>query len=130
MDSPHLKKRILIIDDESDYLYFMSFNLKARGTYDVEVVNKPEKALAIAQKFHPDITLLDLLMPKMNGAEVALQFKKDAALSQMPIIFMTGSNLDEIQKAEELTNGGSVPLIVKPATLETILTCIEKTLAA
>ncbi len=132
IDLQTAKKRVLVVDDEADYLYFLSFNLEARGTYQVEVVNKAEEALSVAQKFRPDIILLDLLMPKMNGAQVALQIKRDRNLSKTPIVFMTGSNLEEIEQAKLLalqSESSKTPLIVKPATLDMILQCIDKILA-
>ncbi|MGL5509732.1 MAG: response regulator, partial [Microcoleaceae cyanobacterium] len=82
------KKTILVVDDTPDNLTFISGLLK--DDFLVKVANHGEKALAIAHSAHPpDLILLDILMPGMDGYQVCRQLKADQATRDIPIIFLT-----------------------------------------
>ncbi|QBA72593.1 response regulator transcription factor [Lactiplantibacillus plantarum] len=87
-------KKILVVDDEKPISDIMKFNLTKEG-YEVHVAADGEKALQKVDEVHPDLILLDLMLPKMDGLEVARQVRKNY---DMPIIMVTAkdSELDKV----------------------------------
>lgn len=93
--------------------------LLCRHSFHVFVALNGEQALNIAEQIHPDVILLDALMPGMNGFEVCRQLKAKPALMQVPVIFMTGlSETEDIVKAFEV---GGIDYITKPIRHEELL---------
>jgi len=82
------KEKILIVDDEKDIVKMLSYNLKKEGYRTVEA-NDGEDALDLAGREHPDLILLDLMLPGIDGLEVCKQLKKEAKTSGIPIIMLT-----------------------------------------
>ncbi len=117
------KKRILIIDDEPSFTRMVKLNLEETGTYEVRQENSAEQGLAAAKDFKPDLILLDVLMPDMDGAQVASQIKADEKTENTPIVFLTAT----VRKEEEGIIGGH-PFIAKPVSTEEVIECIEKSL--
>ena len=82
------KERILVVDDEEDILELVRFNL-AREGYVLVCTTSGEKALEIARKEHPDLLVLDLMLPGIDGLEVAKILKNDVKTKDIPIIMLT-----------------------------------------
>lgn len=84
-------KKILIVDDEPDVASTVEFNLKeSDGKYEVTCVNSGKKCLELLEKNQiPDLILLDIMMPEMNGWEVFNKIKENQAWAKIPIIFLT-----------------------------------------
>ena len=80
--------RILVVDDELDAVELIAFNLKAAG-YDVVTAADGEEALAKAKAIIPDVIVLDLMLPEVDGLEVCKILRRDAATSAIPIIMLT-----------------------------------------
>lgn len=117
------KKSIALIVDDSR-VNIDVLNGILQGHYDVKFALNGEKALEIASKEpHPDIILLDVMMPKMNGYEVCTLLKKDEATSHIPVIFVTALN----EMEEELTGFkvGGEDYITKPVTPEIVLARVK-----
>ena len=83
------KRRILIIDDDRESTHLVKILLEKVGSYLVLEENDATKAHQSAQNFRPDVILLDIMMPKTDGGEVAAQIEADAELQRTPIIFLT-----------------------------------------
>lgn len=81
-------KRIIIVDDDPDVLMLIGVMLKNEG-YVVDTAHDGEEALQKIAVHAPDVILLDIMMPRMNGVEVAKKLKADAATDTIPIIFLT-----------------------------------------
>jgi two-component system alkaline phosphatase synthesis response regulator PhoP len=81
-------KKILVVDDEEHMLRFMEYNLKSQG-YEVELAHNGLEALERAAKSPPDLILLDIKMPVMNGYEACLQLKRNPATSRIPVIIVS-----------------------------------------
>ena len=117
------KKSIaLIVDDNQINIDVLNGILQ--GHYDVKFALNGEKALEIASKEpHPDIILLDVMMPEMNGYEVCTLLKKDEATSHIPVIFVTALN----EMEDELTGFkvGGEDYITKPVTPEIVLARVK-----
>lgn len=86
-------KKILIVDDEPDVTELVSYHLKAKG-YQVEAVNNPNVSIGAARSFLPDLAILDIMMPDLNGIQICRMLRADPQLKRVPIIFLTA-------KAEE-----------------------------
>ncbi len=81
-------KRILIVDDEPDVTELVSYKLKREG-YGVEVVNDPLEIMGKARDFDPDLIILDIMMPELDGFTVCRMIRADKQLGTVPIIFLT-----------------------------------------
>ena len=113
---------ILIVDDEPDILEFLCYNLEKEG-YTVGTASNGEAGLekAIAQK--PDLILLDIMMPEMDGIEVCQRLKSNPATETIPIIFIT-AKVSKEGKLEGL-DAGAVDYITKPIDLDETLARIH-----
>ena len=121
------RKRILIIDDEKDMTLLVRLNLQRTGRYEVKEENDPSRALTVAKLYQPDLVLLDVMMPEMDGGDVLALFKDDPGLRNVPVIFLTATVLKEEIKSKGGTIGG-YPCIPKPFQMETLISQIDKTL--
>lgn len=83
------KKKILLIDDEEDYCYFLSRNLEASQEFEVTVATNGRAGIALALEKQPDLILLDIVLPGLSGADVANQLTRDPQTRRIPIIFIT-----------------------------------------
>jgi CheY-like chemotaxis protein len=117
-------KKILIVDDEKDALFILERELAARG-YSVIVADNGNDALNLAKSEHPDLIILDIWMPGMDGAEVAEKLGEDAGTKDIPVIFLTCL----FQKSEGEEEGRVVAgkvLIAKPYSIDALTTQIER----
>ena len=117
-------KKILIVDDEKDALFILERELAARG-YSVIVADNGSSALNLAKSEHPDLIILDIWMPGMDGAEVAKKLGEDARTKDIPVIFLTCL----FQKREGEEEGRVVTgkvLIAKPYSIDGLSAQIER----
>src|SRR6185503_1642375 len=98
------KNRILIVDDEVSFTEILRLNLEAQGKYEVCVENNPREALNAALNFKPEVVLLDVIMPHVEGPDVAREMKDSSSLKEVPIIFLTAT----ITREEALSDGGCI----------------------
>lgn len=91
-----MKQKILLVDDEKDIIEFLAYNLTQEG-YDVISANNGEKALEMLPE-KPDLIVLDVLMPKMNGYETCAKIRENEAFKNVPVLFLTAkiSEMDEV----------------------------------
>jgi len=116
------KKRLFIVDDESGFTRLLKLTLEKSGRYQVLEENDGAKAWLKAREFKPDIIFLDIVMPKIDGGDVAQQIRSDPALSHIPIIFLTAI----VSSTETKREIGGFPFLAKPVSLDTITRCIEE----
>jgi len=83
------KRRILIVDDDSNSTHLVKILLERSGPYLVLEENDATKADQTAHSFEPDLILLDIVMPEIDGGELATQIQADRELHDTPIIFLT-----------------------------------------
>jgi len=105
------KYKILIVDDEVDIIELLSYNLKKENFEVISAINGKE-AIKIAQKTKPDIILMDVMMPEMDGMEACRQIKSFPQLSNIPLIFLTARG----EEYSELAgfDAGADDYIIKP----------------
>src|SRR5215471_18530165 len=87
--APKDKRRILIVDDDVNSTHLVKVLLERSGPYLVLEENDSTKADQTAHNFKPDVILLDIVMPKMDGGELATQIESNRELHDIPIIFLT-----------------------------------------
>ena len=109
--SPTIPASILIVDDTPDNVRLLSTILTAQG-YQVRKALNGQRAIATAQEFPPNLILLDVMMPEMNGYEVCVQLKASPKTSSIPIIFL--SALDDVLDKVKAFDVGAVDYITKP----------------
>jgi CheY-like chemotaxis protein len=115
------KPRILLVDDEESFTKVTQLTL---NNYEIEVENDSGKALERAKSFKPDLILLDVMMPNLDGGDVAAQIRAEPALKKVPIVFLTAL-VTEKESANRPVMGG-FPFIAKPVTPDKLAENIEK----
>jgi two-component system alkaline phosphatase synthesis response regulator PhoP len=103
--------KILIVDDEPDILEFLEYNLRKEG-FEVVTASDGEEGIAVAERELPDLIILDIMMPKLDGVEVCRQLRAKPAFDKTVIAFLTAREEDYSQIAA-LENGGD-DYITKP----------------
>ena len=113
---------IMIVDDMRFNLHLLLHVLESHG-YEVRPALNGEQALLAAQSQRPDLILLDIIMPEMDGYEVCRQLKADERTHDIPVIFM--SSLDEVLNKVKAFSAGGVDYITKPFEIEEVLARVE-----
>jgi DNA-binding response OmpR family regulator len=121
------KKRILVVDDEVGFARMVKLNLEKAGAFEVRTENRASYALAAAREFKPDLIILDVIMPSMDGGDVSNQFKRDRLLKDTPIIFLTATVSKREAGEGGLNSGGSL-FLAKPVSVETLIARINERL--
>ena len=116
------KKTILVVDDEKDLLDLIEYNLMKEG-FKVLKAENGEKGIEVAKENKPDLVLLDIMMPKMDGLEAVEIMRKDDDLKRIPIIFLTARS-DEKTEIEGLNKGGD-DYITKPISTTKLVSRIK-----
>lgn len=116
------KKTILVVDDERDLLDLIEYNLKKEG-FNVLKAENGEEGIKVARENKPDLVLLDIMMPKMDGLEAVEIMRKDEDLKNIPIIFLTARS-DEKTEVEGLNKGGD-DYITKPISTTKLVSRIK-----
>lgn len=122
MNNLNTKGNILIVDDTPANLRLLS-NMLTEQNYKVRAVVNGTMALTTTRAVPPDLILLDINMPGMSGYEVCQQLKADAAIRDIPVIFI--SALDEVQDKVKAFTVGGVDYITKPFQFEEVLARVE-----
>jgi two-component system, OmpR family, response regulator len=120
------RTRVLLVDDEPSFTRMLKMNLERRG-FDVMVENDGAKAHSAARQFGPDFIFLDVIMPDVDGGEVAARIREDAALEAVPIVFLTAGVSKEATRVRKNIIGGEI-YIAKPASVEEVVRCIGRVL--
>lgn len=123
-------KRILVVDDEVGFTRLLQLNLEKTGKYSVKVVNDSTKALEAARVFRPDIALLDVVMPGMDGGDLVAQMKADPQLAHLPVIMLTALVGKNETSADALVQSGHLLMLGKPIRLSILIQAIEEQLTA
>ena len=118
------KRRILIVDDDANSTHLVKILLERSGPYLVLEENDPTKADQTAHNFKPDVILLDIIMPKMDGGELATQIEADRELHDTPIIFLTALVTHGEAKGGLHLQGH--PFVAKPISIPELIDAIEK----
>lgn len=122
-------KRILLIDDDKDMASLTKTTLLKQG-YDVEVFHEPIGGIERAKEYKPDLILMDVMLPGMNGAEAVSRLKADNHLKDIPVIFLTAlvSHGEKFEDTGLNVDGRHYRTLGKPYEIEELLKEIQSTL--
>ncbi|MBN2120168.1 MAG: response regulator [Candidatus Omnitrophica bacterium] len=121
-------KKVLIIDDEKDFCFFVKKGLEKVGKFSVAVCSNAKESFKEITRFQPDLILLDILMPEINGSQLAIELKKNKETQNIPFIFVTALiSYDEIEKAG--LNPHDHKILTKPVRLSELVTVINSAIS-
>jgi len=119
------KKKILIIDDEDYFCKLVKKNVEKTGEFEVYIATNGEDGIRSAIEIKPDLILLDLVMPEMDGSDVASLIRNDKSIKDIPIVFLTAIvREEEVSSQTSFTRGYS--LLAKTVTVGELIECIKK----
>jgi len=120
------KKRIMVVDDEADFLTITKLNLEETNKFEVMTLSSGKDIIANVHNFRPDVILLDMLMPGHGGIDVCEMLNNDPLASKIPVIVVSAlSKYEDKRKAYKM---GIVDYITKPAGKGELIAKIEKAL--
>lgn len=117
-----MKNKILLIDDENDILEFLSYNLKKEG-YIISTASNGKEGLKIVNKFRPDLIIVDIMMPILDGIEFCSLLRADSKNENIIIVFLTARNEDYTQIVA--LDSGADDFIAKPIKPRLLLSKIK-----
>ncbi len=119
--------RILIVDDEPNIVLALEMLMKREG-YEIRTVGDGEKAVEAAGTFRPDLILLDVMMPRMDGYEVCQRIRSDASLKDIAIVMLTAKGR-EVEREKGLALGAD-QYITKPFSTREVVRKVKEMLAS
>jgi len=121
------KRRILIIDDEEDFCYLIKMGLEAMGDFEVSVCCDGREAVQLVKKKHPDLILLDIMMPGLCGSEIAEEIGNNEDTQDIEIVFLTVLvRKREIKESKNVIGGRY--FIAKPVEMNSLINTINRIL--
>ena len=117
-------KKVMVVDDEEGFTKLLKMNLEKTGLYEVRIENQSTKALEVAREFQPDVVLLDIVMPDMDGGDVAAQFQDDPMLRRVPVIMLTALVAEGETSAGSVAQAGTMNVLPKPVNMQVLLACL------
>ncbi|OQA58180.1 MAG: Transcriptional regulatory protein YycF [Candidatus Omnitrophica bacterium ADurb.Bin277] len=118
------QKTIVIVDDEVELSEFARMVLAEKGGYEVGICNQSERAIGMIREWKPDLVLLDIMMPNVDGTEIAARLREDPELCAIPVIFLT--SLMTAQEAATHPVIGKNRFLPKPINGEELLKRIRE----
>lgn len=120
-----ITKRILVVDDEPSVTRNLKLNLESSDGYDVFAENHAANALTAARIFRPDLILLDVIMPGMDGGDVAARLRADPLFRDTPIIFLTALVSNDETDGHEILRGAET-FLAKPVDMSELKKTVEE----
>lgn len=120
-------KKIIIVDDEAGLTRLLKLNLEKTGKYTVRTINDSTQALEAMRVFQPDLALLDIVMPDLDGGDLVAKMKEDPALKNVPVLMLTAL-IAPRETGGQPTERGDLTMIAKPVSLPNLLKAIEEKL--
>jgi len=121
------KKTILVIDDESGFTDMVRLNLEATGEYTVLVENRGVTAMERVLQCRPDLILLDVILPDVEGPDIVRQIRDHAQTKDIPVIFLTATVTCQEVKEQRGYIGGH-RFLAKPGTVNELMDSIKSEL--
>lgn len=121
------KKRILLVDDEETITRTLALFLEAGGRFEVRSVNDPTRAYDEALDFRPDLVVLDIVMPQMDGGEVAARLHTHPDMKGLPVVFLTAL-VREAELGRQGKKVGGYPFLAKPVEPDDLVALIDRSL--
>jgi DNA-binding response OmpR family regulator len=121
------KRRILIVDDEVLATRNLKIFLEEAGHYWVRTENEGKRTFPAVEEFNPELILLDIMLPDLDGSEISSQLRQDPRFSEIPVVFLTGMLTEDEVGAQGSLVGGR-PFLAKPVRPQQVLECIRTVL--
>jgi two-component system, OmpR family, alkaline phosphatase synthesis response regulator PhoP len=119
------RKKILIIDDEENFCKLVKKNIEQKGEFEVYIATNGDDGIKLAREIKPDLILLDVVMPGMDGADVISTIRNDNAIKDTPIVFLTAIvTAEEASSQPSFTRGYT--LLPKTVTVGELIECIRE----
>ena len=123
-----MARKILLVDDEAGFTQLLRMNLEKGGRYEVCIENDSTKAVSVARSFQPDVILLDVVMPGMDGGDVQAALQTDPVLSRVPVLMLTAL-VDSTELSEgAVAQAGSQMVLPKPVNLALLFRVLDEIL--
>lgn len=119
------KKKILVVEDELTSQQLIQFHLNNTEEYEVKILADGRQTLAVANKYSPDLILLDIIIPETSGIEISRELASEANLKDIPVVFIT-SLVTEDEVASQDGIFYDRPCLAKPITKDKLLNCVRK----
>ena len=116
-------KKILLVDDDEDVRSLVQLALEVVGSFTVQICSSGSEALFVAEAFEPDLILLDVMMPDMDGPTTLQEMRKLPILAKKPVFFLTAKSSTADMAA--LRKMGAADVIAKPFEPMTLAATIE-----
>ncbi|MDB5335146.1 MAG: binding domain protein excisionase family [Planctomycetaceae bacterium] len=113
------KRKALIVDDDEELVELIRDALEADGRFEVRAVNNGFDAGMMVKEYHPDVIVLDVMLPDINGKEVCQRVRSDAALDDVKIVCISG--MVEQDKVDDLMASGANTFIQKPFEVDRLI---------
>jgi DNA-binding response OmpR family regulator len=113
------KRKVLIVDDDTDLVDLLVDVFERDGRFDIRTANNGFDAGMLTKEFQPDLVVLDVMLPDINGKEVCQRVRKDPSLPDVKIICISG--MVEQDKVQDLRDAGADDFMQKPFTVEALL---------
>lgn len=118
-------KRILVVDDEVDVTELIAYHLRAKS-FIVETLNNPNGSIGLARSFLPDLVILDVMMPDLNGVQICRMLRADPQLKSVPVIFLT-AKAEENDRIQGLESGAD-DYVCKPFSTKELMLRVQSVL--
>jgi CheY-like chemotaxis protein len=118
-----MKRKVLVVDDEADFLRIVKLNLEETGNYEVVTLLSAKDSVAQVKAFKPDIILLDIIMPGIKGIEACEMLNNDPEVARIPVVIL--SALEKEADKLKAFKVGVVGYMVKPIEKEELIQKIE-----
>lgn len=123
-----MARKILLVDDETGFTDLLRMNLEKDGRYDVCIENDSTRAVATAKAFQPDVILLDVVMPGMDGGDVQAALQADPVLARVPVLMLTAL-VDSTELSEgAVAQAGTQMVLPKPVNLDLLFRVLAEIL--
>lgn len=119
--------KVLVVDDEPDIVEILSYNL-TKENFEVSKAYNGYEAVSYALKNHPDLIIMDIRMPEMNGIEACRMIKKNEMMKDIPVLFLTADN-DEYTSLSAVEAGGD-HFVTKPIRPSILMGMIHELIKA
>lgn len=122
------KTRLMLVDDEEGFTNLLRMNLEKTGLFEVGVENEADSAVDAIRAFKPDVLLLDVVMPGVDGGDIVAQLRTDPELKNLPIIMLTALISREELSPDAVAESENLIMLSKPVNMEMLLKVIEASL--
>lgn len=119
------KTKVLVIDDEEDFCFFVRENLTNSGRFDVVIATNGLRGIELAETEAPDIILLDMVMPDMGGEEILDKLRENRRTAEIPVVFLTALATRQDTGSAVFKKIGDSYFIAKPVRTRELIQAID-----